>query len=91
VFVAYFGHGRFDVPRDAPVLDLRHEDADLADPLAEPVHGPPAAAHRFPVPAADMTNPLPAAITAPRSTPSLSTPALLQFPSSGTLTEPAME
>lgn len=31
VFVAYLGHGRFDVPHDAPVLDLRHMEPDLTE------------------------------------------------------------
>jgi hypothetical protein len=44
VFIAYMGHGRFDMPRNAPVLDLRPpaveiEDDTTADASA---HGPPA-------------------------------------------------
>lgn len=51
VFVAYLGHGRFDVPRGAPVLDLRHPELDLAEsaaPAMNPAHAPTAVA--LPVP-----------------------------------------
>ena len=31
VFIAYMGHGRFDMPRDAPLLDLHPPVPDMED------------------------------------------------------------
>ena len=44
VFVAYMGHGRLDMPRDAPVLDLRPPvlNMDEAMSTSEAAHAPPA-------------------------------------------------
>jgi hypothetical protein len=43
VFVAYMGHGRFDEPRDAPVLDLRQPDLEMAEAAVSAVNGHEAA------------------------------------------------
>jgi len=40
VFIAYMGHGRFDMPRHAPVLDLR-QLAEKADEMATIEHSSP--------------------------------------------------
>jgi hypothetical protein len=68
VFVAYMGHGRFDVPRDAPVLDLRQPDFDLAEAAVEAVNasgpsGPDSAA----APSSDEVTRVPLAGPPPNS------------------------
>jgi hypothetical protein len=44
VFIAYMGHGRFDMPRNAPVLDLRPPAVEIEDDTTADAseHGPPA-------------------------------------------------
>jgi hypothetical protein len=44
VFVAYMGHGRFDMPRHAPLLDLNPpmQDADQTGTVLASEHAPPA-------------------------------------------------
>ena len=44
VFVAYLGHGRFDMPRHAPLLDLNPpmQDADQSGPVLASEHASPA-------------------------------------------------
>lgn len=44
VFVAYMGHGRFDMPRHAPLLDLNPPTIEVDDALVEDTdeHEPPA-------------------------------------------------
>lgn len=44
VFVAYLGHGRFDMPRHAPLLDLNPpmQDADQSGAVLASEHAPPA-------------------------------------------------
>jgi hypothetical protein len=80
VFVAYMGHGRFNMPHDAPVLDLRlpetemAEDADSAtgestDPTTPATPG----SARIP-----LREPLPASVALPPATePAPPLPALL--------------
>ncbi|HEV2579190.1 MAG TPA: hypothetical protein VGU25_18430 [Acidobacteriaceae bacterium] len=66
VFVAYMGHGRFDMPRNAPVLDLRQtavgaeESADVdalehVSPPSLPLPTPSGVAMRTPLPLNLMT------------------------------------
>jgi hypothetical protein len=55
VFVAYMGHGRFDAPREAPVLDLRQPDLELAEAAVRAVDG-----HEVPEPVSADAAPRPA-------------------------------
>lgn len=93
VFVAYMGHGRFDVPRDAPVLDLR--DPAAGAELLETAESPPAQydpAVEPAVPAVErvpLTAPLPAeAADPPSSQQDSSGPALLNPSASSELMLP---
>ncbi|HVG27094.1 MAG TPA: hypothetical protein VM865_05780 [Acidobacteriaceae bacterium] len=83
VFVAYMGHGRLDMPRDAPVLDLREQAMALTTGAA----GPPAAGRRTEAPGADATAsfvwPLLAAPVAAPVEPEVTVPALLSSPVPG--------
>jgi hypothetical protein len=60
VFVAYMGHGRLDMPRDAPVLNLRPSDVN-SDEAMSASEAPPA-----PLPSGELLqSELPASLTAP--------------------------
>ncbi|MGH7071479.1 MAG: hypothetical protein ACREFO_15895, partial [Acetobacteraceae bacterium] len=93
VFVAYLGHGRFGVPRDAPVLDLRQPDRELAEAAVSAVSGdeipfptssvePLVQAPRRPLP-----EELPVSITLPAPMPASALPPLLTSPSSDGIAE----
>lgn len=81
VFVAYMGHGRFDMPRDAPVLNLREPLLDVAEtvggsetsqapPATVPIPLPSGAMLRSEMPASLMPAPPPAALDTPLLVPS---------------------
>lgn len=100
VFVAYLGHGRFDVPRDAPALDLRQMDLNLAEAAVSAVnaHDPPAppmslvSAPAYPAyedTRLPLLAPLPSTVALPPSLESpLPLPVLLSSPSSFPLSFP---
>jgi hypothetical protein len=93
VFVAYLGHGRFDMPRTAPVLDLRQmassrEEAASVDvleqgsPASLPLPTPSGVALRSPLTGNIITPERPpAAEDTPLSEPSERFPAELFVPS----------
>lgn len=71
VFVAYMGHGRFDMPHDAPVLNLRPPvlNVDEAMSTSQAAHAPPAS---IPMPSpsgAMLRSELPVSMTDPAPPP----------------------
>jgi hypothetical protein len=93
VFVAYLGHGRFDMPRDAPVLDLRQralnvdttttaEAATQAAPAMLPLPTPDGIAMRSGPPSDLFAPGAPAAALEAPGQPASeqSPPALLAYP-----------
>jgi hypothetical protein len=93
VFVAYMGHGRFDLPRDPLVLDLRDPATDTE--LLETAESPPAQYESPEAPEAPaveripLTAPLPAPAAAPPlSQPDDSGPGLFNPSASSELTGP---
>ncbi|HTV08350.1 MAG TPA: hypothetical protein VMD97_04820 [Candidatus Aquilonibacter sp.] len=61
VFVAYLGHGRFDMPRKAPVLDLRPPVVSASETLTadETANAPPVT---VPIPLPSAAAPLPSGL-----------------------------
>lgn len=71
VFIAYMGHGRFPMPRNAPVLNLRPPvlDASGAMSAEEALHAPPATIP-MPLPSgAVLRSELPPTLTSPMEPP----------------------
>jgi hypothetical protein len=96
VFVAYLGHGRFDVPHNAPVLDLRDAEVDLAlagETTEGEDHAPPSIL--LPAPSlqapgdGDLTRPVTPGLGAPAATPGTMMPASLQAPLQTTVGNPS--
>jgi hypothetical protein len=77
VFIAYMGHGRLDMPRNAPVLDLRPPVLEVNEAMSasEAAHAPPAT---IPMPlssGAMLRSALPASLMPPgEPPPALDTP-----------------
>jgi hypothetical protein len=95
IFVAYMGHGRLDMPRDAPVLDLRPpaQNMDEAVSTGEASPAPPASV-AMPLPSGAMLrSDLPPSLIAPAgASPALDSP--LAAPAqdiSGEETPPSIE
>jgi hypothetical protein len=94
VFVAYLGHGRFDMPRSAPVLDLRRPvlNVDEATTVDGAAHAPRT---ELPMPTSDgvaMRSSLPDVLFAPQAPAStLDAPVVSPFdqPSSDLIVSPA--
>jgi len=91
VFVAYMGHGRFDMPQDAPVLDLRQSAAEVDEtatiersaPPSLPLPTPSGVAMRTLLPESLVTHETPPpAIDPPLPGPAERSPADLFVPSS---------
>jgi hypothetical protein len=77
VFVAYMGHGRFDMPHDAPVLDLRSPVLNVDEAMdADEASHAPAASVPTPLPSGTMLrSELPPSLTDPAEPPpALGTP-----------------
>ncbi len=71
VFVAYLGHGRFDMPRNAPVLDVRQAAAGTEESASVEVfeHSPPPSLP-LPTPSGvSMRRPLPGNLITPQDPP----------------------
>jgi hypothetical protein len=89
VFVAYMGHGRFDMPRHAPLLDLHPPGLEIDDgttvdasehspPTSLPLPTPSGMALRYTLPSALLTHDGPApALDTPRVAPADRFPAEL--------------
>jgi hypothetical protein len=82
VFVAYMGHGRFHMPHDAQVLDLRLPETEVAEEVGSATaesEGPTTPAASTPGSArVPLSEPLPALVALPLSTePAPPLPALL--------------
>lgn len=77
VFVAYMGHGRFDMPRNAPVLDLRPPVLSVNEAMSvdDASHAPPASIP-MPLPSGAMLrSEVPASLTPPAAQePTVDTP-----------------
>jgi len=84
VFVAYMGHGRFDVPREAPVLDLRQPDFELAEAAVAAVNGHELPEHELPEAGQEVGAP-PEDVLTPSTTEETRVPLGLELPSLVTL------
>jgi len=78
VFIAYMGHGRFDMPRHAPVLDLRPHTLDVDEAsVVDAADDSPPAALPLPVPSGMAAGPmLPATLVLHDGPPAFDRPPL---------------
>jgi hypothetical protein len=76
VFIAYMGHGRFDMPRNAPVLDLRPPAVEIEDDTTADAseHGPPASLPPTPSGVALRSTPEPSLMNREGPPPALDAP-----------------
>ena len=92
VFVAYMGHGRFDMPHNAPMLNLRPptlnvddlttvDASEQAPPASLPLPTPSGVAMRTMLPASLMIDSSPPALETPLVSPDRSPAELLSSPS----------